>query len=413
MLLGDVGEVQEVREGAGDRQRLVDRQARELGAPGSLEVACSRRPGRSWRRARTRLDGLKHGSPSARERVAEKFAQQPHIVAQRLVRIGGSGHEGKCIPPRVASILARMPAQPPVRLWPGAAPGALGTAPEDRPKLTLYRAPAATANGTGRGGLSGRRLPQPVADHEGQAGRGVAQHARRLRLRAAVPGRAPLSPSGTAGRTRSGRCGSSARGPGTSGRSDRLGIMGFSAGGHLAATAGTHVGRRRAGRRRPHRPHERAARLHGAGLSRDDDGRPLRAPRLVRHLLGETPDPRLVEDLSNERRVTARTPPAFLFHTAEDTGGAGGEQPRLHPGAAPGRRARRAARLSRGAATASASAAPIPPSSPGRIVSPAGCGRGGCSRVHRRPAPDGGRTAFADGEWRWPIAPCPPPVTRP
>jgi acetyl esterase/lipase len=39
----------------------------------------------------------------------------------------------------------------------------------------------------------------------------------------------------------------------------------------------------------------------------------------VQNLLGETPDPRLLEDLSNERRVTARTPPAFLFHTAEDT----------------------------------------------------------------------------------------------
>src|SRR4051812_44470041 len=34
-------------------------------------------------------------------------------------------------------------------LWRDGAPGALGTAPEDRPKLALYRAPAAAANGTG------------------------------------------------------------------------------------------------------------------------------------------------------------------------------------------------------------------------------------------------------------------------
>lgn len=38
----------------------------------------------------------------------------------------------------------------------------------------------------------------------------------------------------------------------------------------------------------------------------------------VRNLLGENPDPRLIEDLSNDLRVTARTPPTFLFHTAND-----------------------------------------------------------------------------------------------
>src|SRR5262249_18671000 len=35
-------------------------------------------------------------------------------------------------------------------------------------------------------------------------------------------------------------------------------------------------------------------------------------------LLGDAPDPGLVEELSNETRVTAETPPAFLFHTTED-----------------------------------------------------------------------------------------------
>jgi dipeptidyl aminopeptidase/acylaminoacyl peptidase len=37
-------------------------------------------------------------------------------------------------------------------------------------------------------------------------------------------------------------------------------------------------------------------------------------------LLGEKPDPRLLEELSNELRVTAQTPPTFLFSTSEDTG---------------------------------------------------------------------------------------------
>src|ERR1039458_7271844 len=35
-------------------------------------------------------------------------------------------------------------------------------------------------------------------------------------------------------------------------------------------------------------------------------------------LLGENPDPKLVENLSNELQVTAQTPPAFLFHTDAD-----------------------------------------------------------------------------------------------
>jgi acetyl esterase/lipase len=37
-------------------------------------------------------------------------------------------------------------------------------------------------------------------------------------------------------------------------------------------------------------------------------------------LLGDHPDPKLVENLSNELQVTPRTPPTFLFHTNEDTG---------------------------------------------------------------------------------------------
>jgi dipeptidyl aminopeptidase/acylaminoacyl peptidase len=37
-------------------------------------------------------------------------------------------------------------------------------------------------------------------------------------------------------------------------------------------------------------------------------------------LLGDNPDAKLVEGLSNETQVTAQTPPTFLFHTNADTG---------------------------------------------------------------------------------------------
>jgi acetyl esterase/lipase len=40
----------------------------------------------------------------------------------------------------------------------------------------------------------------------------------------------------------------------------------------------------------------------------------------VRNLLGENPDPALIELLSNELHVSAQTPPTFLFHTNADTG---------------------------------------------------------------------------------------------
>jgi dipeptidyl aminopeptidase/acylaminoacyl peptidase len=37
-------------------------------------------------------------------------------------------------------------------------------------------------------------------------------------------------------------------------------------------------------------------------------------------LLGENPDPKLVDSLSNDQQVTKDTPPTFLFHTNADTG---------------------------------------------------------------------------------------------
>ena len=38
-----------------------------------------------------------------------------------------------------------------------------------------------------------------------------------------------------------------------------------------------------------------------------------------RNLLGEKPDAKLIDELSNEKQVNGKTPPAFLAHTTEDT----------------------------------------------------------------------------------------------
>jgi acetyl esterase/lipase len=99
---------------------------------------------------------------------------------------------------------------------------------------------------------------------------------------------------------------------------DRIGIWGFSAGGHLASTVATHFDN---GKPDSSDPVER--------VSCRPDFLILAYPVITftepslhsgsrNSLLGPNPDPKLLEDLSNEKQVTAQTPPTFLFHTTED-----------------------------------------------------------------------------------------------
>ena len=95
--------------------------------------------------------------------------------------------------------------------------------------------------------------------------------------------------------------------------------MGFSAGGHLASTAATHFdsGNPDAADvidRVSSRPDFAVLGLPGDYLHR----RLTRTSGSRDNLLGPNPDPKLVESLSNELQVTARTPPTFLFHTSND-----------------------------------------------------------------------------------------------
>jgi acetyl esterase/lipase len=97
----------------------------------------------------------------------------------------------------------------------------------------------------------------------------------------------------------------------------RIGILGFSAGGHLAATAGTHFA---SGRSDAPDPIERVS-------SRPDlmiliypviTMRELTHQGSKENLLGPQPSPELVTLLSNEEQVTKETPPTFLVHTMTD-----------------------------------------------------------------------------------------------
>jgi acetyl esterase/lipase len=99
---------------------------------------------------------------------------------------------------------------------------------------------------------------------------------------------------------------------------NRIGVMGSSAGGHLAATALTHFDAGNPGAADPidrisSRPNlgilcyaviTMGANTHSGSKS---------------FLLGDNPDPGLVELLSNEKQVSGDTPPVFIFHTFEDS----------------------------------------------------------------------------------------------
>jgi acetyl esterase/lipase len=98
---------------------------------------------------------------------------------------------------------------------------------------------------------------------------------------------------------------------------NQIGVMGSSAGGHLASTALTHFD---AG-------DPAAADAIDRVSSRPDLGilcypvitmGPDTHDGSKRNLLGDNPDPGVVELLSNERQVRKDTPPTFLFHTVED-----------------------------------------------------------------------------------------------
>ncbi len=99
----------------------------------------------------------------------------------------------------------------------------------------------------------------------------------------------------------------------------RIGVIGFSAGGHLCSTVSTHFAE---AEESSDDPVARAS-------SRPDFsilcypviafGKPHTHIGSQRNLIGSDPTPEMITLLSNERQVSDQTPPTFLFHTAADT----------------------------------------------------------------------------------------------
>jgi acetyl esterase/lipase len=210
---------------------------------------------------------------------------------------------------------------PPVEipLWTGAAPGALGDTDADKPTLTIYRA-SRGPTGTGVIVAPGGGYGTLAMDHEGRQvaswfnAMGVAAFVLKYRLGPRYHHPIELGDAQRAIRM----VRSHAQEYGV--LPDRIGMMGFSAGGHLTATAGTHFD---TGKADAADPSDRASSrpdflILGYPVISFDPA--IRHNGSLKNLLGDNPDPKLVEDLSNELRVTAQTPPTFLFHTTADPG---------------------------------------------------------------------------------------------
>ena len=203
-------------------------------------------------------------------------------------------------------------------LWSGPAPGATGTKPEDIPTITVYRPEPETVTGAAMVILPGGGYHH-LAPHEGEVyARWLAQYGVTgfvVKYRLASHGyRHPTMLQDAARALRLVR--SSERIWGVD--PERVGIMGSSAGGHLASTLLTH-----SDDGNPDAP-DRIDRTR----SRPDLGilcYPVISMGEHTHegsrqgLLGDDPPQELIRELSSELQVSAETPPVFIWHTWEDT----------------------------------------------------------------------------------------------
>jgi acetyl esterase/lipase len=206
-----------------------------------------------------------------------------------------------------------------VPLWPGPAPGSLGTSAEDIPAISVFLPPKWHASGAGMVICPGGAYKLLMSSYEGEDiarwlnSFGVAAFVLRYRISPRYHHPAPLLDALRAiryVRYHAGEFGI---------RPDRVGIIGFSAGGHLASTVITHFQRNNFASSDPvdrvsSRP-DFAILAYPIITLRD----PWTHQESVHNLLGPNPDPALIDELSNELHVTPDTPPTFLFHTGQDT----------------------------------------------------------------------------------------------
>ena len=230
-----------------------------------------------------------------------------------------------CLLVSAIALAAQAPPPMPIQdgqiipLWPGEAPGALGTADADVPAITVYLPRTMTPGtpamivcpGGGYGALASNHEGRQVANFLNSLG--MAAFVLRYRLGPKYHHPIQLGDAQRAIRTVRAKAAEWRIDPG------RIGILGFSAGGHLAMTASTMFD---AGKADAADPIDRAG-------SRPDFavlGYPVISMTAAwthqgskRNLLGDPPDAELASRLSGEKAVTKETPPTFIFQTNQDT----------------------------------------------------------------------------------------------
>jgi acetyl esterase/lipase len=203
-------------------------------------------------------------------------------------------------------------------LWPKGAPGAVGAEERDKPSLTVYLPAAYRANGAAvvvcpGGGYGGLAIGHEGKDPADWLNRhGIAAFVLRYRLGPRYRHPAPMQDVQRALRLVRSRAKEWNLDP------KRIGVWGFSAGGHLASTLATHFDD---GKADADDPIERVScRPDFAILSYPviTMRPPVTHGGSRRNLLGDKADEALVASLCNDEQVTEKTPPTFLFHTNED-----------------------------------------------------------------------------------------------
>ena len=225
---------------------------------------------------------------------------------------------GAALGQQVAVPVPMAPGKPVVLLWPEGARGAVGDADEDKPTLTVFLPAGVNATKTGVVVAPGGSYQHLAMEKEGYAiaewlnARGVAAFVLKYRLGPKYHHPVEMWDAQRAIRMVRAHAGEYGL------ASDHVGMWGFSAGGHLTATAGTQFDWGKA---------------DSADLVERQGSRPdflvlaypvitMQEPYVhhgsLKNLLGDDPDPALVRSQSAETRVTKDTPPTFLFSTTDD-----------------------------------------------------------------------------------------------
>lgn len=203
-------------------------------------------------------------------------------------------------------------------LWPNGAPGAKGNDANDKPTMMIYLPAKEKATGSAVVIFPGGGYQMVAIDHEGrQVARwlndlGIAAFVVDYRHRGRGYGHpAPIQDAQRAIRTVRSRSAEFGIEP------NKIGIIGFSAGGHLASTAGTHFNEKF---------YEPVDKIDSASARPDfmiliypviSMGSFLHVGS-YNALLGSNVSQELIDSLSNEKHVDSNTPPTFLVHATDD-----------------------------------------------------------------------------------------------